>query len=143
MGMPFSKRCMEWLWEKMQRSVWTGPTFTHVVKEIFDCGDDDVILLFVALVRRIWFRRNTEIYEGHFAHPDTLIHQATKSVAAYASAQVCLSLRVSTAGNTGWKALLPGWFKLNWDAAIGKKLGITGIGVVARDCEGRVFAAKC
>jgi hypothetical protein len=94
------------------------------------------ILFFAALVRRIWFR-------GRFAHPDTLIHQAAESVAAYASAQVCISPRVALAGNTGWKAPQPGWFKLNWDAAIGKNLGITGMGVVARDCEGRVFAAKC
>jgi hypothetical protein len=90
--------------KKLQKSVWTSPTFGHVVKEIFDWGDDNVTLMFVALVRKIWFRRNSEIYEGHFAHPDTLIHQATKSVAAYAAAQVCLLQRATMAGNTGWKA---------------------------------------
>ena len=79
-----------------KRSAWIGPTLCHVVKEIFAC-EDEVIKLFVALVRKIWTRRNTEIFEGQFAHPNTLD--------AYASAQVHLLSNASKVEHTKWKAL--------------------------------------
>ena len=117
-----------------KRSAWTSPTLCHVVKEIFAC-EDEVIKMFVALVRKIWTRCNIEIFEGQFAHPNTLN--------AYASAQVRLLSSASKVEHTTWKALKLGWFKLNWDAAICKHTGKRGAGVVVRDCEGKLIAVKC
>jgi hypothetical protein len=36
----------------------------------------------------------------------------------------------------GWKAPEVGWFKANWDAAVGEKSGRTGLGVVIRNSHG-------
>jgi hypothetical protein len=33
--------------------------------------------------------------------------------------------------------------KVNWDAAVDKKKGCVSLGIISRDCEGRVLAARC
>ena len=35
-----------------------------------------------------------------------------------------------------------GWFRVNWDAAVGKQTGRTGLGVVIRDHHGELMAAR-
>ena len=36
-----------------------------------------------------------------------------------------------------------GWVKVNWDIAVEKKSGRIGVGVVVRDDQGEVVAARC
>jgi hypothetical protein len=126
----------------LQTSTWAGPTFSHIVKEIFAC-EEEVIKQFVALVRKIWTRRNSAIFEGKFAHPDVLVHQAKESVTDYESAQVSLRLRALTVEYTRWQAPNPGWIKVNWDAAICKQTGRTSAGVAVCDCGGKLLAVRC
>jgi ribonuclease HI len=40
-------------------------------------------------------------------------------------------------------ASIPGVIKVNWDAAVNKKDGCVGFGIVARDCDGMFLGAKC
>lgn len=51
---------------KLQKSSLGGPTFCHVVKEVFNsCGEDE-IKLFVCIARKIWSRRNEVTHGGPF-----------------------------------------------------------------------------
>jgi hypothetical protein len=83
------------------------------------------------------------IHGDSFSHQDVFVHQALKSMAAFASAQerpvegerngVCVS----------WQAPPLGWYKINWDVALCQQWGTTGIGAVICDCEGRVIVVHC
>jgi len=48
---------------------------------------------------------------------------------------------LSTSSFEKWHPPSPGWIKINIDAAIIKGMG-TGLGWVARDCEGKVLVAR-
>ncbi|XP_059451110.1 uncharacterized protein LOC132181902 [Corylus avellana] len=43
---------------------------------------------------------------------------------------------------TSWVAPPRGWLKANWDAALNRPKGVMGLGIVVRDSEGRVRAAR-
>lgn len=42
-----------------------------------------------------------------------------------------------------WTSLPVGWYKANWDVAIDKLTRRVGIGVVVRDSNGQLIAARC
>lgn len=45
-------------------------------------------------------------------------------------------------GEGEWKAPPDGMYKINWDVAIDSKNMCMGIGIIVRDCEGQLIAAK-
>lgn len=126
---------------KLQKSSIGGPTFCHVVNEIFNSYGEDEIKLFVDLVRKIWFRRNEVLHGGSFAHPNLLVQQAMTAVADFFAAQTWEGVEkvdVMFGLLTRWIAPPLGWYKLNWDAALCAQNGMFGMGAVIRDWEGKV-----
>jgi hypothetical protein len=85
------------------------------------------------------------LYEGSFSHPNSILKTAETALKDFHQAragdmQPCVQEGGTVLGR--WMAPSPGWYKANWDAAIGKKDGRTGLGVVIRDHQGNLRAAR-
>jgi hypothetical protein len=91
------------------------------------------------VAKGLWLRRNEFLHEGIFLHPNKLILSAESYLWDFHQAQAGDNRtrdKVETTSQLRWMAPSPGWFKANWDAAIMKKEGRTGLGVVIRDHQG-------
>jgi hypothetical protein len=91
-------------------------------------------------------RRNDVLHEGNFVHPTLLVQRAVQAVEDFRRAQERNGLVRITRENQpamGWKPPDTGWYKANWDAAVGEKWGRTSIGVVIRDPYGTLLSARC
>jgi len=102
---------------------------------------------FAAIARRIWLRRNELIFLGAIEHPNKTHAVA---IAVVDDFKRCLKsdedanqldqfdVRVPPC----WKTPPEGIIKVNFDAAINKKTGFMGMGVIARDYMGNLLGAK-
>jgi hypothetical protein len=72
---------------KLQKSCFIGPDFIQVVQGVFKKCNQDELVQFVGLARRIWLRRNEVVHGGVFSHPRTILQQTTNSIQEYAMAQ--------------------------------------------------------
>jgi hypothetical protein len=110
-----------------------------------DRCDSEEIELGAVLNRKIWLRRNSIVYGCFFAHPVQLFKEAKVSVEEFHRfndkenggivLQENLSLPI-------WKPPPSGFLKANWDAAVKAQEGQVGVGIIVRDCEGYVLAAR-
>jgi ribonuclease HI len=91
-------------------------------------------------------RRNKYVHEGIFAHPDTLVRQAHKSMEEYDATSASDGLARASDGiapGQRWHAPPEGVYKANRDAALNIQNERIGLGSVIRDQEGNVKAAQC
>jgi ribonuclease HI len=91
-------------------------------------------------------RRNDVLHEGNFIHPTLLVQRAAQAVEDYRRAKErngVVQRSRETQLATRWEPPDTGWYKANWDAAVGEKWGRTGIGVVIRDPHGTLLSARC
>jgi ribonuclease HI len=131
---------------KFQKCSSAGHDFLEVVEGLFDKCTKEEMELFCSTVRCIWMRRNEVLHGGTFAHPTILLQRPMQAVEDFRRAQernglVRLIREIPPA--MGWKPPDTGWHKANWDAAVGEKLGRTGLGVVIRDSHGDLLSARC
>ncbi|XP_059441844.1 uncharacterized protein LOC132174168 [Corylus avellana] len=131
--------------KKFQKKSSTGAVnFLQLVEEIFNqCGADE-ILQFSGTVRRVWLRRNEAVFEGTFVHPSILVQRTSTAVEEFAKANAVedkLRARNVMAVEEVWRPPCHGWWKVNWDASLGKEQGWMGFGVVVRDDRGQLLAA--
>jgi len=100
---------------------------------------------FAAIAHKIWARRNRVVFGGAVLPPNILIREALDQAEDFRNAN-------SRAENLGqgeqaprarWSKPAPNCIKINWDAALNGKEKLMGIGVIARDHQGGVTAAKC
>jgi hypothetical protein len=105
------------------------------------------LMLMAFLVQRIWFRRNKIVFDKKWVNPSTVAQEAKAGLDAFQASNFSLPSREEEVGVVvspkGWQPPFPGSIKINWDAYINKALGCIGIGVVARDYQGKVLGAKC
>ena len=97
------------------------------------------------IATRIWLRRNEVFHRGSFAHPTSLVQRVMQAVEDYRRAQEREGMVRGTRDHQpakGWKAPNIGWYKANWDAAIGEKVGRSGFGVVIGDSHGAFLSAR-
>lgn len=130
---------------RIQKCSFVGPDFLEVVEGVFDKCTRDEMELFCSIARPIWMRRNEVLHEGSFVHPTSLVQRAVQAVEDYRRAQERNGLVRDTQENQpamGWKLPDTGWYKANWDAAVGEKFGRTGLGVVIRDSHGVLLSAR-
>ncbi|XP_042944508.1 uncharacterized protein LOC122278379 [Carya illinoinensis] len=117
-------------------------------KDLFEClreqGTQPLMELFSVISRNIWLRRNKLVFEGSFMHPNLVVSQASLSLAAYKEAQGSRKStpQASSTRMTGWYPPPSGSIKINWDAAVDVPQAKVGIGLVARDHEGRILVTK-
>jgi hypothetical protein len=92
------------------------------------------------MARLIWFRRNSVIQVGDFFHPFVIYRKAVMAQEDFVKCHGKTTesdlhgeheIHVSPAI---WQPLQSNVVKINWDAAVNKKKGCIGIGVIARDC---------
>ncbi|XP_035543583.1 uncharacterized protein LOC118347671 [Juglans regia] len=101
----------------------------------------------VVIMKNIWYRRNKFVFYTHFLSPAQVIRIAAINLEDYSSAlrkggegvvQKCITRR-----GLGWRRPEGESFKANFDAAINEVEQTMGLGVVIRDCNGQLLAAKC
>ena len=101
--------------------------------------------LFAITARQIWLRRNKVIHGGIFMHPNQVASHARKSLEEYQNANeagVESEDNHEPSQSITWQPPPRNLIKVNWDAAVSKKNGRVGIGVIARDSMGKVYAAR-
>ncbi|XP_062166249.1 uncharacterized protein LOC133872693 [Alnus glutinosa] len=104
--------------------------------------------LMAVLAQRIWLRRNTLVFEGTFAHPDTVYKEGANSLNEFKRCNEKESIELSPRGTepisrpSSWIPPPSGIFKVNWDASLGLKKGCIGLGVNVRDCNGVCLGAR-
>jgi hypothetical protein len=88
------------------------------------------------------------VHEGSFAHPNIILEQVREELGAYDRTQGKdreFELLTALAGvqvDQKWVASPHGWVKANWDAAVERKTGRLGVGIIIRDARGECCAAK-
>jgi ribonuclease HI len=100
---------------------------------------------FVRMARKLWQRRNAWVHENRFGHPASIIQEVRRAMEEYKlfnKREDHVHQREDITTLTGWKVPPAGWWKANWDVAIGKNSGRVGVGVVVRDSEGQIIVAR-
>jgi ribonuclease HI len=122
-----------------------GLIFLQVVEEMFRKCDMEEFELFVGIARRIWFRRNSVIHGGVFIHPNSLLQGAIEADAEFRRANSS-DTSIATDGrevhHVKWFPPPEGKYKVNWDAAVDTVNGRLGIGIIVRNHNGLVIAAR-
>jgi ribonuclease HI len=128
---------------KVQKCNFEDSDFLRVAEGILEKCELEEFQNFVAIVRRLWLRRNDILHGGSFTSPATIILKAKVSIQEFQEAQ---QKQISTSrqpGTVQWTPINPGHYKVNWDAAVEKRTGRIGLGAVIRDHQGELVAARC
>jgi ribonuclease HI len=126
-----------------QKSHFCGSDFLQLVEEMFNKCDREEFGFFVRIARQIWFRRNSVVHGEDFLHPNLLVKGTMESSEEYKQANLGDSALPKSVGvQAKWQAPPTGTYKVNWDAAVDSVNGRMGIGIVVRDYEGHVIAAR-
>ncbi|KAF5458722.1 hypothetical protein F2P56_022732 [Juglans regia] len=97
---------------------------------------------FAVVASKIWWRRNTLVFKGVFAHPKVIVQEARTTLDVLdeeisnqgdRANKICTSVEV-------WQAPPLAWIKLNWDSAVDKARGLVGVGVVVRNSSRKIIA---
>ncbi|XP_041025335.1 uncharacterized protein LOC121265715 [Juglans microcarpa x Juglans regia] len=101
----------------------------------------------VAIIRGIWRRRNTFVFEDKFASSSQVVKIAVVGLEEFQEANVKVTRRLSKGverrEGRGWQKPLRALCKLNFDATVDVKNRRIGIGIIIRDCHGDVLVAVC
>ncbi|XP_042974746.1 uncharacterized protein LOC122306383 [Carya illinoinensis] len=120
-----------------------GQLWNRVVDK---CSEEEVVLI-ATVMRNIWLRRNSFVFEEFFSSLDVILNKAKASIEAYQEAQskpvkAIEQIQVHRE-KVRWKAPREGLVKINWDAAYDLKSKRMGIEVVIRDAKGEVLVSLC
>ncbi|XP_042939569.1 uncharacterized protein LOC122274612 [Carya illinoinensis] len=101
----------------------------------------------VMILRRVWWRRNTFVFEKKMLCPKGVIRAAKEALLEYQNAQAPQTLEIQVQRpareKQKWKKPVGGFVKVNWDAALVKKKEKMGVGIVIRDEVGDPMVAVC
>ncbi|XP_042944572.1 uncharacterized protein LOC122278450 [Carya illinoinensis] len=102
------------------------------------------------IMRNIWYRRNKFMFDKKFLTPTSVVQLSLVGYEDFKLAQEMLrgeinkvAVNPTMCGGKGWRKPGHSKLKVNFDAAINVSSQRLGIGLVIRDCEHEVFAAKC
>jgi hypothetical protein len=107
--------------------------------------DTEEFELFVGIARRIWFRRNFVVHGGEFIHPNSFLQGAIESDAEFRrtnSSYLSIATDEREVHHVKWFPPSEGKYKVNWDAAIDTVNKRLGIGLIVRNHNGLVIAAR-
>ncbi|XP_042984282.1 uncharacterized protein LOC122313374 [Carya illinoinensis] len=139
------------VWAEVNSPVQKWPTGETDLGQLWNkvverCGEDEVVLI-ATVMRNIWLRRNSLVFEDDFSSPGALFNKAKSSIAAYQEAQEKQGMGAGHVRvhreRVRWRAPREGVVKVNWDAAYELKNKKMGLGVVIRDGEGEVLVSLC
>jgi hypothetical protein len=129
-----------------QKSSSRGTTFLYLIESFLCRFTKDEMALMAVLARRIRLRRNTLVFEGIFIPPLTVFSLAAENLRDFQLTHQTNQHSVAEAVppiTMKWQHPPSGVIKVNWDAAVNKKEGCVGIGIIARDWEGKFMGAQC
>ncbi|XP_040988095.1 uncharacterized protein LOC121235763 [Juglans microcarpa x Juglans regia] len=103
------------------------------------------------IMRKIWMRRNSFLFEKNFEHLKKLVTATTQGLKEFKAAQETVLLlqqktqlqRKVDRSMIKWEKSKEREVKANWDAAVDVKIKKVAIGVVVRDLNGEVLACLC
>ncbi|XP_041017966.1 uncharacterized protein LOC121260189 [Juglans microcarpa x Juglans regia] len=128
----------------LQKSTLRAVSFKEIFEQLNAQCETETMELFAMTARGIWQRRNKSVFEGSFLHPNLISQNAAQQLEEYKAAQ--LGSNSTTRRNpiqaVIWSPPPTGIIKVNWDAALWEDQDKLGIGLVARDHEGRIIASK-
>lgn len=126
-----------------QKGCNTRVNFTRWFEEMMGrCSLEELELLAV-VAQRIWLRINATVHEGVFTHPNQIIRKALTLVDDFRrnnAPEQKEPTSLTDPPSVLWQPPSLGKIKLNRGAAVNKKLGRIGIGIVARDNNGCFMA---
>jgi ribonuclease HI len=108
--------------------------------------DKDDVDMVACIARQVWLRRNKWVFQGEFATPTHILQCASnqlESAKSNGEAVRQVGQRRSPQDRERWKKPSREFLKCNWDAAIDSDEMRMGVGVVIKNHEGEVVAAKC
>lgn len=131
---------------RFQKSCSEEDNFSSIILRLRERLTEEDFDLMACLARQIWLRRNKMVFEDKFSHPKLVFKAACDQLEFHK--QACqgvqgVSQLTRATGEVTWQPPPRGISKLNWDAAIAADRKLMGIGVIARDYEGRVLATQC
>jgi hypothetical protein len=102
--------------------------------------------LFVMVAQRVWFRRNSYVFEGMLPPPIGSMKDAVETLEDYRKAHENAIASIPRQRNpmpVRWSKPSVGVIKMNWDAAMNRLKKLVGVGIIARDSCGKVLASVC
>jgi hypothetical protein len=145
MDLPCCDGCLgEWTKDIPKKNT-LGISFLEMMSVFFSQFTAAEMELLVILVRRIWLRRNTFMFEGIFTPRKIVVSSAIEAHQEYKLCHQKMQPVVEVLAPIPvrkWQPPPVGVVKVNWDAAVNRREGCVGVGIVARDCEGMFLGAK-
>jgi hypothetical protein len=129
----------------IQKSSIVASDFLVIFGYLCDRLDEGELELFAVTAHKIWLRRNSLVFGGPVQSPSCLLKGATEELADFRNS-VLVSIHQSNNGYlppAQWTRPAKGNVKINWDAALDGQNRLMGVGIIARDSNGRVVAAMC
>jgi hypothetical protein len=132
----------------LQKSLTDEADFINLFGTLLEKLEERELQFFVAVARQLWFRRNSVVlFKGTMCSPAAILKKARDQVDEYEKALLWQRTRTSTPNSNKpamkWSRPSVGFVKINWDASIDPRGGCMGVGLVARNHEGRVLATFC
>jgi hypothetical protein len=123
-----------------------GPGVINLFEGVLSHGREEEIQLFARISQLLWLHRNEFLHEGRFTNPNMLAQTAKSKVLEFNKVQEGYETEPESPREANMQTRKPPDAanpKANWDAAFNNKEGRMGMGVVIRDHEGGLRAAKC
>ena len=125
-----------------------GADFRDVMEMLSEKCSSEEMGLIATIARSLWRRRNTVLHRGLFTNPNCLVHEAKEALLLFLEAnekqgQVYEFQSAAGGDMEAWRRPPPpGVYKINWDVGLDEKTPRLGVGVISRDSEGMVIAAR-
>jgi hypothetical protein len=123
----------------IQKSSVEAEEFFDIFAALCDRLEDTELEWFASVAHKIWSRRNRVVFGGAVLPPTVLIKEAIELVEDFGKAQLG-STDLGQGGQTShgrWHKPAPNSIKINWDAALDGRKKLMGMGIIARDCQGK------
>lgn len=131
---------------RIQKCIYGNVDFLTLFGNLSGRLDSKDMELFAMVAQRVWFRHNRFVFEGVFIPPSCLIRGAKEALLDFKEAHdssFLFSHQNLSPLSQQWTKPPQGVYKLNWDAAVDRKHKMIGVGIVTRDSNGKVLAARC
>jgi hypothetical protein len=120
--------------------------FIKIFEILHDRLDVDELQLMVVVARQIWLRRNSVVFGGVFSTPAEIVRTGQAQIDAFWEAE-STKLHRPVSGEIQavqrWTKPAQGVIKINWDASVATDRNTMGMGIMARDHEGKFLAGMC
>ncbi|XP_059438570.1 uncharacterized protein LOC132171299 [Corylus avellana] len=120
--------------------------FINIVGRLMERLKKEEIQRVAFVARQVWLRRNKYVFGEDLLSPAKVNKIATEQLELFQSVDqrpTRSSFRIGARAITRWEKPRHGWIKVNWDASIDKAGKRMGVGILARDHEGRIIVAMC